>query len=265
MLRRAALAAVVLSLMAAAPATAQEAPAGPAFRDCPACPEMVPLPTGRFMMGEDGLTDAGPPRAVAITRPFAIARTETTWRQYGACVAEGACRGGQDDHGWGRGDRPMINVTIADAEAFAAWLTDRTGARYRLPSEAEWEWAARASTATRYPWGDAMAPGLANCRGCDGPIVEHAGTSPAASYPPNPWGLHEMNGSLWELTADCWTPGHAADSSQAATVTTPCDDHVMRGGAWYYVPAQASSAARQRNAAGVWSYVVGFRVVRDLD
>lgn len=236
-----------------------------AFRDCSDCPDMVPLPTGTFVMGDGRLPAAAPPVRVEISRPVAIARTETTWDQYAACVTAGACRGGQDDHGWGRGDRPVINLTFADARAYAAWLSQRTGHRYRLPGEAEWEWAARAGSATLYPWGEAMRPGRATCRGCDGgPVVEHAGTTPVASHPPNAWGLYDMNGNLWEMTADCWTPHPPADQTQAPTVTEPCRDRVMRGGAWYYVPRQSASAARQRNPAAVWSYVVGFRVVRDM-
>lgn len=259
-------AAALLAALAAAGARAAEVdgPPGDPFRDCAVCPEMIPLPTGAFAMGSDVLRAAGPPRPVRITDAFAIARTETTWDQYQACVEAGACRGGQDDHGWGRGDRPVINLTIADARAYAAWLSAVTGRSYRLPSEAEWEWAARAGTTTPYPWGDAMEEGRASCRGCDGPVVEHAGTTPVGAWPANAWGLHDMNGNLWEMTADCWTPRHPPDASQAPTVTEPCADHVMRGGAWYYVPAQSSSAARQRNPDAVWSYVVGFRVVRDM-
>lgn len=263
--------AALLALLAAAPAApataAEQDAARPAatVQDCAVCPVMVPVPAGRFTLGDGRVPDAVP-REAEITRPFAIARSETTWRQWEACVAEGACRGGQSDHGWGRGDRPVINVTLADAEAYAAWLSRRTGQRYRLPSEVEWEWAARAGSASLYPWGEAMRPGQANCRGCDGAVVEHGGSAPAGTYPPNAWGLTEMNGNLWELTADCWTPGGAPSGRQSPWQPDPgCRDRVMRGGAWYYVPLLAASAARARNAADVWSYVVGFRVVRELD
>lgn len=189
-----------------------------AFRDCSVCPEMIPLPAGTVALGDARVRDAAPPPDDPVRKvgPFAIARTETTFRQWGACVAEGACRGGQDDHGWGRDDRPVINVTAADARAYADWLSRRTGHSYRLPTEAEWEYAARAGTTTLYPWGDVMEQGRANCRGCDGPVVEHAGTTPVGTYPPNAFGLYDMNGNLWELTADCWTPGHAAPASASS-------------------------------------------------
>lgn len=247
-----------LIVAAAAPGAAADT-----FRDCPACPQMVTLPTGTFTLGDGRVPDAAP-RAAAVSRPFAIGRTEVTWREYGACVADGACRGGQDDHGWGRGDRPVINVTLADAQAYAAWLSRRTGHAYRLPSEVEWEWAARAGSTTLYPWGEAMEPGRANCRGCDGPIVEHGGSFEVGRYPPNAWGLLDMQGNVWEMTLDCWSEDGAPSGDQAPWLPDPeCRDRVMRGGAWYYVPRLSASAARARNAADVWSYVVGFRVVRE--
>ncbi|SOE00464.1 formylglycine-generating enzyme family protein [Caenispirillum bisanense] len=260
MRRRLAAAAAGVLLMAAFPAAA-----GEPFRDCPACPEMVAVPPGTFTLGDARVPDAAP-REATVVRPFAIGRTEVTWRQWGACVAEGACRGGQDDHGWGRGDRPVINVSLADAEAYVAWLSARTGHTYRLPSEVEWEWAARAGTTTLYPWGEAMTEGRANCRGCDGPIVEHGGSFAVGNYPANAWGLLDTAGNLWELTADCWTADGAPSGAQEPWQPDPaCRDRVMRGGAWYYVPLLSASASRARNAADVWSYVVGFRVVRELE
>lgn len=236
--------------------------AADSFRDCPVCPEMVALPGGSFSAGDPRVRDGGPPpgKVRRSVGPFAIATTEVTFRQWGYCVGEGMCRGGQDDHGWGRGDRPVINVTAADAQDYVDWLSGRTGAVYRLPTEAEWEYAARAGTTTLYPWGDVMEEGRANCRGCDGPVVEHAGTTPVGAYPANGFGLHDMNGNLWELTSDCWSPGHMPDMPVSSE---ECGAHTMRGGAWYYIPELASSAARARNAADVWSYVVGFRVVRE--
>ncbi len=109
------------------------------FKDCGECPEMIALLAGRFVMGVlDQRPEFGPPIDIAITRRFALAATETTFDQYQACVAAGGCRGGQDDHGWGRSNRPVIDVSWADAVAYAAWLSARTGFAYRLPSEAEW-------------------------------------------------------------------------------------------------------------------------------
>ena len=208
------------------------ASAAEAVRDCPQCPRMVVLPAGA----------AG---------TFAIARTETTFDDWQACVEAGACRGGQDDHGWGRGRRPVINVTWADATAYARWLSDLTGAAYALPSEAEWDYAARAGTGTAYWWGDAVGRGHANCRECDTRWGGRS-TAPVASFPPNPFGLYDMNGNVWEWTEACWS------------AAPPCRERVIRGGSWYYFPEMSRADSRAKLDAAQWSYNVGFRVVRRL-
>jgi|AGTN01.1.fsa_nt_gi Uncharacterized conserved protein len=195
--------------------------AGDGFRDCPQCPEMVRLP---------GLS---------------MARTETTRGQWLACVKAGFCR--DKLVRWPGDGMPMTEVTVRDAETYAAWLSKVTGRRYRLPTEAEWEAAARAGTATAYPWGEAMEPGRAVCRSCDPRFDRHP--APAASMAPNPWGLFDMNGNVWELTADCWAPG--------------CRQRVVKGGSWYFVPAQSRSESRAPQDAGTGGYDVGFRVARE--
>jgi formylglycine-generating enzyme required for sulfatase activity len=227
---------------------------------------MVVLPAGSFVMGDArGPTTARSPVAVTLSRPFAMARTETTWDQWAACVADGGCVGGQDDHGWGKGSRPVVNVTWDQARDYAAWLSAKTGARYRLPTEAEWEYAARAGTTSDWWFGDTMAAGKVNCRHCDGAAPWDAkGSAPVGSYPPNPWGLSDMHGNVWEWTLDCWSPNHGgAAADGAARGPETCRDKTMRGGAWYYIAAQSVSAGRARGDRGVWSYVVGFRVVRE--
>ena len=181
---------------------------------------------------------------------FAIGRTEITFDDWNVCVTAGACRGGQSDHGWGRGKRPVINVTWADAQAYAHWLSGRTGAAYALPSEAEWEYAARAGTNTPYWWGDQVGRDHANCRGCS-PRWGGKSTAPVASFPPNPFGLYDMNGNVWEWTSACWKP-HAE----------PCHDRVIRGGSWYYFPEMSRADSRAKLDVGQWSYNVGFRLVR---
>ena len=217
------------ALIAVLVLAASGAGAGEAFRDCPRCPEMVALPP-------DG-TGAS----------WAIGRSEITFDDWAACVEAGACRGGQDDHGWGRGSRPVINVTWADANAYADWLSRLTGARYRLPSEAEWEYAARAGTSTAYWWGDKIGRGHANCRECDRRWGGRS-TAPVASFPPNPFGLYDMNGNVWEWTGQCWSE--------------PCRERVIRGGSWYYYPEMSRADARAKLDAAQWSYNVGFRLVR---
>lgn len=197
-------------------------PAAAAGGDCSDCPEMVALPGAAFV----------------------IARTETTVAQWRACEAAGGCPA-KPRVRWPEPAMPMTDVTAAEAEAYAAWLSRATGRPYRLPTEAEWEFAAKAGTTTAFPWGDAMEPGRAVCQHCD-PRFDHR-PAPVATMAPNPWGLFDMNGNVWEWTADCW----AAD----------CRERVMRGGSWYFVPAQSRSTARARQAAESWSYDVGFRVV----
>lgn len=208
------------------------AQAGPVFRDCDRCPEMVVLP------GAD----------------FAMSRTAVTFDDWQACVEAKACRGGQDDHGWGRGRRPVINVTWADAAGYARWLSTLTGKAYALPDEAQWEIAARAGTTTAYWWGDEPGGGHANCREC-GSRWDGVSTAPVASFPPNPFGLYDMNGNVWSWTADCWVAGEAE----------PCRNRAIRGGSWYYYPQMAKPTARARGEAGQWSYNIGLRVVRRMD
>ncbi|MGE5546269.1 MAG: formylglycine-generating enzyme family protein [Solirubrobacterales bacterium] len=200
----------------------------PADHSCPSCPTMVAIPA---------------------PRPFRMSRTEITFDQWEACAAEGACRAERDDHGWGRGTRPVINVSYADAQDYAAWLSRKSGQACRLPTEAEWEFAARAGTSTAYWWGDDPAAGLANCRDCGASPVY--GTLPAGSFPPNPFGLYDMNGNVWEWTSDCWAERGRKD----------CSQRVIKGGSWYYFHANARADARARNAANQGSYNVGIRMV----
>ena len=193
-------------------------------QDCPTCPEMV-----------------------GIAPDLAIGRFDVTFDEWQACVDARACRGGKDDHGWGRGRRPVINITFADAQAFTGWLSSATGKNYDLPTEAEWEMAAKAGTTTAYWWGDDIGSGHANCRECGSPWGGK-GSAPVGSFPPNPWGLYDMNGNVWQWTKSCW----AED----------CRDRVIRGGSWYYYPAMSKATARARGEANQWSYNIGLRVVR---
>lgn len=235
---------VVLAVLMAVAARAQ---AG-AGADCAGCPEMVPVPGG--VLEREG----APPVAVA---PFAMARTEITFDQWQVCVAAGACAGGQSDHGWGRGARPVINVAYPAAERYARWLSQATGKRYRLPTEDEWEWAARGGTTTAWSWGDAVGEGHANCRHCGTPWGGKQ-TAPAASLPANGYGLHDMAGNVWEWVSDCWHDDRAAPPEAG-----DCAFRITKGGAWYYVPSQSRPTVRARTPVGLWSYTVGFRVVRE--
>jgi len=244
------LAALALIASAAATAAAQEGlpPPGESFRDCAACPEMVVLPPGRFTLGKDGGRRAEAPAGPAsIDAPFAIARTETTFAQYQACVDAGACAETPWDRDWGRGDRPVIYVSYAEAAAYAGWLAARTGRPYRLPSEREWEYAAL---------GGASAPetgaGIANCDKC---LDEAPGrTLPAGSLPPNGFGLHDMLGNVMEWTRDCWRASHAPGAAQ------DCSARVRKGGSWYFDRFVSTPSYRASGRLTHEAYDVGFRV-----
>ncbi|MBI3445450.1 MAG: SUMF1/EgtB/PvdO family nonheme iron enzyme [Magnetospirillum sp.] len=244
-------AALLLVLVTAFPASAEE-------RVCPQCPPMVRIPAGSFLMGDDKafLANEKPAVTVTIARPFLMSATEITFDQWQDCVTAGACRGGQDDHQWGKGKRPVINMTWDDARAYAAWVGHGAGLACRLPTEAEWEYAARAGTSTGFWWGDQAGEGRLNCRDCLGKEPPY-GSRPAASFKPNPWGLFDMNGNVWEWTADCWTPNHSTPPAHDPA----CRDKVIKGGSWYYFSGMSRASARARNDATVWSYNIGVRVL----
>jgi formylglycine-generating enzyme required for sulfatase activity len=195
----------VVALMAAAPLAAALGEPGPkageAFRDCPDCPEMVVIPAGSFMMGasadEPGrLSPEGPQHGVTIARPFAVGKYAVTFAEWDACVADGGCDGYKpEDQGWGRGDRPAINIKWEDAQSYVKWLSGKTGKTYRLPSEAEREYFTRAGTTTPFWWGSSITPDQANYNGGADPYKGGAKgelrqkTVPVKSFTPNPWGL----------------------------------------------------------------------------
>ena len=163
------------------------------------------VPAGAFRMGDlsgGGDADEGPVRTVTIPRAFAVARYETTFAQWDACAASGACRQGVSDIGFGRGARPVILVTREEAQAYAGWLSRLTGKSFRLPSEAEWEYMARAGSETKYPWGNDIGRGRANCDEC-GSRWDDDRTSPVGSFPANAFGVHDAVGNVYEWVADC--------------------------------------------------------------
>ena len=231
---------------------------GAVFRDCPLCPEMVVVPAGKFIMGEvdDKTGRLGPRHEVHIPRPFAVGRFEVTLPQWQTCVVEGGCREGRqwresvriygrkpstrwmydreylpEDERWIRLPVPVVNVHWKDAKAYVTWLSRMTGNTYRLLSEAEWEYVARAGTNTRWVCGgdpsclDAVAWYAANSRN---------DTYPVGSKRANPFGLHDVHGSLWEWVEDCWHPNYHGVPSDGSTWTSSgdCSRRVLRGGSW---------------------------------
>ena len=241
---------------------------GEVFRDCAACPDMVVVPAGTFRMGDlsgGGDADERPVRTVRIPRAFAVARFETTFAQWDACAAAGACRRGVGDIGFGRGDRPVMLVSWEDAQAFARWLSRTTAVRYRLPTEAEWEYVARAGSETRFPWGDDAGRGNANCDGCGSPFDDER-TAPVGSLPPNAFGVYDMVGNLYEWVEDCGSYGYedAPSDGSAVAADAACRHRMMRGGSWLSLPRASRPANRVRNPLGFSDINVGFRMARDL-
>ena len=231
-------------------------------RDCAECPEMVVVPAGTYRMGRQGQQ-----HEVAIGAPFAVGRYEVTFAEWDACARDGGCPRGEaiaKDRGWGRGRRPVIKVSWDDAKRYVRWLSRKTGKPYRLPSESEWEYAARAGTQTAYSWGDEIGVNRANCRGC-GSQWDGDGTAPVGSFGANAWGLHDMHGNVWEWVEDCWNGSYAgAPADGSAWLSGNCDERVLRGGSWNIIPSYLRVANRLGNTSGIRYDLNGFRVARTL-
>ena len=208
--------------------TVVDAPDGTAI-----VPEMVSIPGGTFRMGDNREETVH-----RVTVPaFKLGKYEVTFSQWDACMADRGCHGSRpDDEGWGRGNHPVINVSWDEAQSFIDWLNDKTGSGYRLPSEAEWEYAARAGTTTRYSWGNDIGRNRANCRNIDcGDSYQY--TAPVGSFPANAWGLHDMHGNIFEMTEDCWNDSYAgAPSDGSAWTSGDCSRSPRRSGSFSLGP-----------------------------
>ena len=252
-------------------------PEGKKFRDCPDCPELVVVPSGSFDMGspswEKGRQkDEGPVHRVTISEPFAAGVYEVTFREWDACHRDGVCSHNPPDAGWGRGDRPVINVSWNDAKEYVRWLSRKTGEDYRLLSESEWEYAARAGTTGPFHFGTTITPDQANY---DGRYTYGTGrkgryrqrTVPVGSFFPNAFGLHDVHGNVREWVEDCWHGSHrgAPVDGSAWMSGGDCGARVLRGGSWGRRPRFLRSADRDRDATGYRGIIVGFRVSRTLD
>jgi formylglycine-generating enzyme required for sulfatase activity len=228
------------------------------FRECSRCPLMVVVPAGEFTMGSpeterDRDKNEGPQRRkVTIAKPFAVSKFEVTFDDWDACAAFAGCRPASDS-GWGRGNRPVIDVNWNDAKAYVNWLSKLSGKPYRLLTEAEWEYAARAGSATAYSWGGDIGTGNANCIGC-GSQWDNKQTATVGSFAANAFGLHDMHGNVWEWVEDCYALYGAKPT---------CASHVIRGGSWNDVPRFLRSAVRQ-GITDFRSAIIGFRVARAL-
>ncbi|WP_036261600.1 SUMF1/EgtB/PvdO family nonheme iron enzyme [Methylocapsa aurea] len=236
---------------------------GVIFRDGAECPELVVAPAGEFTMGSEDFDTEKPVHAVVIGKPFAAGRSEVTLAQWDACVADGGCGGWRPgDHGRDRTNLPVSEVSWSDAHAFVGWLTRKCGHPYRLPSEAEWEYVARAGTTTAFWWGDEVESGHANCRGCGGGVRR---PTPVGSFPANGFGLFDTAGNVGEWVEDCWSDSYqGAPNDGSAATTGLCRQRVVRGGSFDAGARYVRSASRFLYDAELRYYANGFRVVRDL-
>ena len=247
---------------------------GQAFRECAKdCPEMVVVPAGEFMMGspptEKGrMPDEGPQHRVTIARPFAVSKYDVTFNDWDACVSVGGCPRGAGDVDWGRDTRPVIYVSWDDAQQYVARLSQMTGKPYRLLSDAEFEYAARAGTQTAYPWGDDIGENNANCVDCGSQWTGSAGTwqtAPVGSFAANRFGLHDMVGNVWKWVQDCYHPNYNGAPTDGSTWTGgDCTARVIRGGSWGGGPEYVRPAFRDRSSTNDRNYTLGFRVGRTL-
>jgi formylglycine-generating enzyme required for sulfatase activity len=242
---------------------------GASFRECAKdCPEMVVVPAGAFMMGspetEAGRFDVeGPQHDVAIAEPFAVSKFDATFADWDACVSVGGCPP-LSDAGMGRGTKPAINVSWDDAQRYVAWLSRMTDQPYRLLTEAEWEYAARAGATTAYSWGDAIGSGNADCAGC-GSKWDDTETSPVGSFAANSFGLSDTAGDVWQWVRDCHHGDYTgAPADGSAWTSGDCETHMIRGGSWLNFPQLLRSANRYWYSAEFRASDIGFRVARTL-
>ncbi len=251
-------------------------------------PEMVALPGGSYKMGcvsgKNCRSDEKPVHRVKISA-FEMGSTEVTFEQWDACVADGGCKTIPDDAGWGRGCRPVINVTWEDAQHYIDWLKKKTRENYRLPTEAEWEYAARAGSSTKYSWGNDKGDRKANCNECSqldnkqtilikkqpcfdvygrcGSQWDNKKTAPVKSFEANAFGLYDMHGNVWEWVQD-WYEAKYYKNSSSSDPAGPVSGRyrVTRGGSWDYDARSMRSANRYYDGSGRRRLNVGFRLVR---
>jgi formylglycine-generating enzyme required for sulfatase activity len=245
------------------------------FKDCPTCPEMVVVPAGTFTMGspanepERSFGEAQVPVSIAL--PFAVGRFAVTFDEWDACVADDGCnRYKPAEAGWDRGKQPVINVNWDDAATYAAWVSRKTGKIYRLLSEAEREYVTRAGTTTPFWWGSSITTQQANY---DGTFTYAGGskgeqrkrTTLVDSFEPNPWGLYNVHGNVWEWTEDCWYYKIKNHGDGRASTTGSCISRVVRGGSWDDFPKYLRSASRKSGLHSSRDKKYGFRLARTLD
>lgn len=280
------------------------------FRDCGMCPEMIVIPAGRFLIGsplsEDGRAqDEGPQAEVEFDQPFAVGRYEITRAQYqdflrstghkvsGGCITDRRKPGSWaadeqtnvDDPGFEQtAEHPVACVSWNDAMAYVGWLNEKTDGGYRLLSEAEWEYVARAGSTTAYPWGASIHEGCNHMNGYDETILGKKGnlyegeavayaacsdgfvnSAPVGSFKPNAFGVHDMIGNMGEWTADCATPSYVGMRRDGTSKTPDCTKRMVRGGSWGTQPRQLRSAERIRYSPTDIDDSIGIRVAKSMN
>jgi formylglycine-generating enzyme required for sulfatase activity len=235
------------------------------FSECAhGCPTMVVVPAGLFTMGsQDGENNERPPHTVTFAKPFAVGKYDVTFAEWDACAAADACARASDT-GWGRENRPVINVSWDEAKRYVAWLSRMTGKEYRLLSEAEWEYAARAGTTTKYYWGNDVGQGNANCDNC-GSQWDDKQTAPVGSFKPNPFGLYDMAGNVFQWVEDVHHSSYAGAPSDGSAWIEGRGDREVRGGSWNnHADFYLRSTSRVYFTPGDRLFTIGFRVARTL-
>lgn len=235
------------------------------FRDCGACPLMLEIPPGQFVMGADNAdSSSAPAHSVTINYGFAAGRYEITHTQWQFCVEQGGC---QNNSQMSRlqGQQPAINLSWVDARSYVDWLSEYTMRPYRLPNEAEWEYIARAGTTSPYWWGDEIIPDVANCRDCGGDWGRKL-PSPTDAFVANDFGLFSTSGGVAEWVQDCWRANHEQSSADGSAYVVPgCNQRVLRGGSWRNNKSYLSSVSRLSYDHNVRYVANGMRVVLDYD
>ena len=239
------------------------------FKECSICPEMVVIPSGEFIMGSpaseaDREDYEGPQHRVTFKIAFAVSKFELTFDQWDACFELGGCKIRPGDGGQGRGRQPVRSVSWNDAQDYVRWLSKYTGKPYRLLSEAEWEYAARSGSEKAYPWGDEIGDGNANCYGCSSQ-EKFRQAAPVGSFAPNAFGLHDMQGNVWEWVQDCYNESYnKAPTDGSAWTEGDCARRIVRGGSRDSGPRFVRSAYRDGYANALRSTNLGVRVARTL-
>ena len=269
------------AIAASAPAPADVGQGGQVFRDCANCPVMVAIPAGSGLIGspaaESGHESSEEPRrSIRFARPFAVSRDSISFAEWDSCVAEGGCDNFiPGDMGWGRGPQPLVLVSWNDAKAYVAWLSKKTNQTYRLLSESEWEYSARACRSAAcgdwtFWFGDVINPDLANYDW----RYSYAGgrkaqtprkPQPTNTFGPNSFGLFNMAGNVAQWVEDCWNSNlRDLPGDGSARISGDCSAHVIRGGSWNDDPVNLRSAARKYDVVSAREPNIGFRVAREL-